>query len=183
VETNKALVEEQLICVSCGFCCDGTLFVHAVLKPGERGHLPEKIEENAFREGEKDYFRLPCKYFYGKCSIYDKERADVCGAYRCQLLRDMAETKISPDEVLKVVKEARAMRSDLLEQYRRFSGNSGETHFVQILKELGKHNKQLTGREATGTDYEIFQARCNIFETLLIRHFRSAEEFDKMIMK
>ena len=35
-------VIEQEICVTCGFCCDGTLFKYAVLQSGERGNLPAK---------------------------------------------------------------------------------------------------------------------------------------------
>ena len=39
----EAPVEEQRICVGCGCCCDGTLFVNAGLNPGERGGLPGQI--------------------------------------------------------------------------------------------------------------------------------------------
>ncbi|MBE0674536.1 MAG: hypothetical protein IH591_07745, partial [Bacteroidales bacterium] len=87
----EAPAEEQAICVVCGFCCDGTLFVNAGLNQGERGSgLPEKIEQASFSEGGRDYFRLPCNYFSGKCSIYDRNRADVCSSFRCQLLKDLA---------------------------------------------------------------------------------------------
>ena len=64
MQADQAPAEEQKICVGCGFCCDGTLFVHAVLNPGERGSLPEKIEENAYSEGEKDLFSSALQVFY-----------------------------------------------------------------------------------------------------------------------
>jgi hypothetical protein len=173
---------EQKICVGCGFCCDGTLFVHAVLKPEEKENLPEKISENIFIEGGRDYFRLPCEYFMGKCSIYDSRKADVCRSYRCQLLRDFAEHKISQDEAMTIVREAVSMRREILDLYRQFSG-SNEKYFMKILNELGKYQRAGTGKEVQGMNYEILQARCNIFKVLLIKHFRSEEEFEKMIMK
>ena len=177
---NEAPEKEQEICVGCGFCCDGTLFGHAVLKPGERGLLPEKIEESAYSEGEKDYFRLPCGYFSEKCTIYDRERADVCGSYRCQLLRDFAGNKITLEEAMDVIKEARSMRGDLLEQFRRFSGNNDKIHFKKILRELGRFQNPDSEKEPLNMDYEMLLGRCNIFEALMIKHFRSASDFGKM---
>ena len=178
-------VEEQSVCVRCGFCCDGTLFLHAHLNPGERGvgGLPEKIEKNSFSEDGKDYFKLPCQYFFQKCTIYDRKRADVCGSFRCQLLKDFADRKISVSDALETVREAMQIRKELLQQYRNISGNTGNMNFRQLLIELGKMQKSATDKESLGMAYEMLLVRCNIFEALLIKHFRSAEDFEKMIMK
>jgi hypothetical protein len=181
--TEQAPVREQEICLGCGFCCDGTVFVHAVLNPGEKGKLPEKIEEKVFSEGERDYFRLPCDYFNGRCTIYDRKRADVCGAYRCQLLRDFSAEKISLEKALEVVERARETRRELLEEYRRVSGSDRHIHFMELLKELGKHLRQDRENASAGMEHELLLARCNIFEALLIKHFRSADDFEKMVMK
>ena len=177
--------DEQKICVKCGFCCDGTLFLHACLNPGERGvgDLPEWIEENSFTEDGKDYFRLPCNYFSEKCTIYDLRRAVVCGSYRCQLLKDFADGKISVNDAVETVREAMQMRKELLEQYRNISGNDGVMNFRQLLIELGKIQKSATDKGSLSMAYEMLLVRCNIFEALLIKHFRSAEDFEKMIMK
>ena len=178
-------VEEQSICVKCGFCCDGTLFLHAHLNPGERGvgRLPEWIEENSISEDGKDYFPHPCHYFSEKCTIYDRARADVCGSYRCQVLNDFADGKIILTDAMEVVREAMSIRTEIIEEYRRISGNNGDINFKQILIELGKIQKSVPERKAVSMDYEMLLARCNIFEALLIKHFRSAENFEKMIMK
>lgn len=178
----KAPIGEQNICVACGFCCDGTLFLHACLLPGERGHLPEEIEKKTFTEGDNDYFRLPCNYFSEKCIIYDKARAEVCSAYRCQLLRDFADKKLSKGEAQDIVREAMMMRDSLIEKYRRLSGSDEPINFMQLLQELGRMQKQATNDKPLNTDYEILQAECNIFEALLIKHVRSAGDFEKMMI-
>jgi hypothetical protein len=168
----QGAVEEQSICVRCGFCCDGTLFLHAVLNPGERGHLPEKIEQNSYSEAEKDYFKLPCQYFSEKCTIYDRARAYVCGSYRCQVLKDFSEEKIALEDALATVREAMSLRKDILEEYRRISGNYAGINFRQLLLNLGKIQAAASEEKPLSRDYEM-----------LLKHFRSAEDFEKMIMK
>ncbi|TFH50154.1 MAG: hypothetical protein E4G92_00600 [Bacteroidia bacterium] len=176
-----ALPEEQLICLACGFCFDGTLFRHAVLNPGEKGHLPEKIEESVFIEGEKEYFRLPCGYFRGRCSIYDSRRADVCSAYRCQLLRDHAAGKVTQEEALKIVSEAARLRTEIIDDYRRVTGDSPDICFTQLLTELGRYIGTGAVEALPDSEIEILIARCNILEALLIRHIRSVSDFESMM--
>jgi hypothetical protein len=181
---NKAPIDEQKICVTCGFCCDGTLFLHAHLDTGERGGgLPVKIEESGFTEEGKDYFRLPCHYFSGKCTIYDQHKANVCSSYRCQLLKDFTEGRITIDEALETVREAVRMRAVIMEEYRSVTGKSRKVVFRKLLIALGKILKTAMEERQPGDAIEMLLARSNIFEALLIKHFRSAEVFEKMIMK
>lgn len=173
---------EQTVCVRCGFCCDGTMFLHACLDAGERGNLPTAIEESSFAEGDRDYFLLPCRYFSGKCTIYDRKRANICLLYRCQLLKDLAEHIMDREEAWATVREAMEMRDEIIGQFRNMTGISGPLYFRQVLRELGKMQEKAGAGIAMSMEYEILMARCNIFEALLIRNFKSAGEFDKMVI-
>jgi hypothetical protein len=175
-----APLAEQEICVKCGFCCDGTLFLIACLDPGERGGLPGKIEQVAFSEEGEDYFRQPCNYFTTKCTIYDRPRAKVCGAFRCQLLKDFAANKLTLKEAETIVDNAMKMRDRLLEQYGRLSGKSEKICFRQLLGELGRIQGLATEKEPVSMEYDILLAGCNIFEALMVKHMRSASDFEKM---
>lgn len=189
--------------MECGFCCDGTLFLHAHLNPGERGHLPEKIERASYSKDGRDYFRLPCGYFDRKCTIYDQKKANVCSDYRCQLLKDFSAGKISHEDALQVVREAGRMRAELFEEWKKMTGEKDGINFMSILREMEKIRKATTGGEAAlpqadmivpeaelvvpetnmfVPQTDLFVARCNIFEALLIKHFWSAGEFDKLMM-
>ncbi len=238
----KAPPEEQSVCVRCGFCCDGTLFHHAHLDEGERGHLPPEIEKNAFNTNGNEYFRLPCNYFSDKCTIYDQQRANVCGSYRCQLLFDMAAGTITVAGAHETVRRAAEIRDSLLEEYKQITGKREEIYFRKLLRELGKLQESNTvgpdklqasgstddqgtvqksgnivglGRlqnsgstdeqeidlESGNTDepgrlqnpaaggaslseeLDMLIARCNILEALLIKHFRPAGDFEKLVMK
>jgi len=174
---------EQEICVTCGLCCDATLFLQATLQPGERGHLPEKIEV-AGRTGEGgDYFLLPCGYFSDACTIYDQQRADVCSTYRCRLLKDFTEGRISGESARKTVREAIVMRDAIIEEYRRLTGMDTGIGFRRLLAELIRVMKAPIEGGPPGKDHEVLLVRCNILEALLIRMFMEDEEFDKYVMK
>lgn len=175
--------DEQEICVRCGFCCDGTLFHHANLNPGERGGLPENIEEACFSRDGNDFFRLPCAYFDGRCSIYDQKKADVCSDFRCQLLKDYAAGKLSSGEALLLVGQAVRMREDLIREFARFAGKKDGITFLKLLSELGKIRSAVPEGVTEDPAYGMLLARCNIFEALLIKYFWSAGEFEKLIMK
>jgi hypothetical protein len=176
----KGPEDEQSICITCGYCCDGTLFMQAHLNPGERGYLPLRIEENSYSDGESDYFKLPCLYFSEKCTIYDKKRADICSGYRCQLLKDFAGEKMTIDDALNIVREAGHMLEDIFTEYRHISGDDSEMYFRNLLQVLGRIQKRDEDEEPLLEEYETLLAKCNIFEALLIKNFRSAGDFDKM---
>ena len=84
---------------------------------------------------------------------------------------------------LETVHGARGMRYGIMEEYRRISGNSEGSISGSCFLILGKFRRSVSEEKPLSMDYEMLLARCNIFEALLIKHFRSAEDFDKMIMK
>lgn len=180
---REAPAGEQEICVTCGFCCDATLFLQATLQPGERGHLPEKIEEGCITEEGKDYFRQPCGYFCGVCAIYNRQRAQICSTYRCRLLKKFDEGLISQSDALQIIGDAVAFRSEVLADFRRVTGSEAMTGFRRLLLELGRFRKEMPPDGALAGDYEILMVRCNILEALLIKFFLPVEEFEKYVMK
>lgn len=87
------------------------------------------------------------------------------------------------DDALELVREAKGMRREIIEEYCRIYGKSEAINFREIMTELGKIRKPDPGEGAMSADHEHLLARCNIFEALLIKHFRSAEDFEKLIMR
>lgn len=174
---NHSPKRAQQICIACGFCCDSTLFHNASLEPGEKGTLPASMEKSYFKNEKGEFFKLPCNYFDQKCTIYDQKKAIVCGAFRCKLLKDFAAKKISQKAALEIVRKAKITREELIEAYAKLSGKKGKITFRQLLIELGKLQKETNGQDM---EFELFNARCNIFESLLIRYFKSEENFNSM---
>ncbi|MBE0675295.1 MAG: hypothetical protein IH591_11585 [Bacteroidales bacterium] len=99
------------------------------------------------------------------------------------MLKDLAEGKISAEEAHETVRKAFAMRKTLMQNFRKVTVNRRNLFFRQLLIELGKIQKSTLESQPPGDDLDMLIARCNIFEALLIRHFRSADDFGKMVMK
>ena len=180
-KSTEASIAEQEICLKCGMCCDGTLFLHASLNPGERGNLPEKIERNTFNESEKEYFRLPCLYFDSKCMIYDIKRADVCSRYRCQLLIDLATDKVSKKTAIEIVREAHRQRQEIFKEYHNLSDEKRVLFFKELPHVLLRKIGSVNCNEMTKKRYELLLGSCNILEALLIRHIRSEGDFKDLM--
>jgi len=172
---------EQQICVKCGFCCDATMFPKALLSPGERGSLPEKIEQSSYSDVDGEYFSLPCKYFDKKCTIYTSDRANVCGKYRCQLLKDFEAGKVTFDEAVEIIEEAIVMRDRLILQYKKISGSNENINFRDLFNELARIQGMPSEDPRMRDEYDILLAGCNIFEALMIKYIRSKSDFDKMM--
>jgi hypothetical protein len=50
-----------------------------------------------------------------------------------------------------------------------------------VQNELAEYGKKAGTADITADELLILQTHCNIFEALIIKHIRSADEFKKMI--
>ncbi len=173
---------EQEICVTCGMCCDGTLFSNAILQPGEKGHLPAAMEKSYTKTDAGEFFKLPCSYFHGKCSIYDQKKAHVCSAFRCNLLKDFSEDKISQADAFIIVENAIKQRDEVIHLARTVFETTENMYLKSILEKIGKTEEDEDTAITTHPSFNLLKIKAIILETLLLRHFKSKESFDKMII-
>lgn len=171
---------EQLICTECGFCCDGTLFDNIILQPRERESLPEKIQQQYIRK-EEEFFSLPCPYFYGKCSIYDQHRPSICGDFRCQLLKDVANNKVSQENAIQIVENSITFRTELYDLYKHIFGREYMGSFRHLLVSIHADELTLPDQLALQPSISILKAKCIIFGTLLTKNFKSITDFERML--
>jgi hypothetical protein len=83
------------ICLSCGLCCDGTLFQFAALEPDEAPRAERRrLRVHQLGDGTKVVLQ-PCAAHQGACAIYD-ERPLTCTRYRCSTL-DAVESGAMPE--------------------------------------------------------------------------------------
>jgi len=101
------------LCIPCGLCCDGSLFAHAMLKPGEEA-FAESLGLQVLRaQTPQPAFALPCHWFAGACNRYDQARPQVCGGFRCKLLVKYEQNTLEKEEGLEIIRRARAMQASL----------------------------------------------------------------------
>lgn len=94
------------LCLTCGLCCDGTLFPHAPLEPDEIDHAAA-VGMTLCGYFGRDGFSLPCPHLAGTvCTIYEN-RPSVCGSYSCGTLKALERGAIGRVEADRRVTLAR----------------------------------------------------------------------------
>ena len=182
---NTVIVEsplsEQEICLNCGLCCDGTLFSYADLATGEQGNLPDEIEQKYAKQDDYEYFALPCSYFCGKCTIYDQKKPIVCSVFRCQLLKNVSSAKITQSDAIKTVANALKFREEIYQLYKQIFGREYTLSFRELLDELSTLQDDAINDKALRLSIDLLKMKCTIYETLLIKRFKSIKNFERMI--
>lgn len=107
----------QSLCKSCGICCDGTLFRYAPLE--EHEDKKNYLFLNIIEEEGNSKILLPCVVFDAEegCEVYDIRpniRPNICGAFRCRLLRQLDAGKITLEQAQKKVAVAKEERSKVV---------------------------------------------------------------------
>ena len=141
----RAVAENVSICVGCGLCCDGTLHSRTTVKSDDEARVVAaglQIEH----DGDKRFFRQPCRRFgCGTCTIYEKRPA-VCQTYRCKLLESLDSGGTSRGSALDKIRIAKS----LIETVRHFCPEAGTPEQrsalarglkVEVAKALPNHDE------------------------------------------
>lgn len=127
---NPGLVEQaEDLCLSCGLCCDGTLFDLVKLEPSDD---PKKLKALglpvALSRGKAPVARFPqpCAALCRDraCRIY-ADRPWQCRTFACGVLKDLKAGRIAFAAALRQVKKARG-RADRVRRLLRALGDTDE---------------------------------------------------------
>lgn len=123
----------EALCLACGLCCNGVIFVDVKLQPNDSASRLRRLglQVNEGRKCRNDAsvlkFPQPCRAHDGcRCGIY-AERPQYCREFECVLLKSAAAGRVSGAEALKLIGSAK----ECAEAVR------------QLLIELGDHDEEL----------------------------------------
>lgn len=131
------------ICLSCGFCCDGTMIGFVHLSHEELPVLRElmDIEET----NGKGFFLQPCSNYCDGCNIYSK-RPKQCTIFKCKLLKSLEQKELDFDsaiEVINVVKQKKiAIEKKLAILQFELQSQSFYFKIVELKKLLQKNKSE-----------------------------------------
>ncbi len=112
-------IQGSTLCLACGYCCSGVLHAFANLEPGESASA-EALGLSVTEEAGRVRFRLPCPLLDDKrCTVYQFQRPQVCGTYRCDLLKKYLSAELSLESALEMIERLGV----LLQELRRLAGN------------------------------------------------------------
>lgn len=88
------------LCAHCGLCCDGTLFRRGRILAGDDFSYTEAWGVAEGRKGKG--FSQPCVAVHNRiCTIYP-HRPQICGDYKCRLLRRFERGEIPMAEAMRI---------------------------------------------------------------------------------
>ena len=113
-------------------------------------------------------FRQPCHLWNGKCSIYDHpSKPDVCGSYRCDLLKKLIAETVSLPEAMKLTGQAKQLIAELEPMLETPSSES-------FLKRLLDQAAQL-GPAANSSASLEFRLKAGVILIFFKKHFSKRE--------
>ena len=135
----EADATQQALCLSCGFCCDGTLFGQVPLKaddflvPLQAGGIQIQTK------GTESFFKQPCTaYQQGCCQVYTGRPAS-CQKYRCQLLRKYERGAVSWAEAQQRIGRVQTLKESLRTELARIVPDGNRMSVVAILSLVPTH--------------------------------------------
>ncbi len=159
--------ESQILCTSCGLCCDGSLYERARINKDE-----SLITDYSFAIEQNDYqwFRLPCSYLSEKCcTIYEERPFKVCEAFKCKLIKAYQAEKITFEEAAGEINKAMALKTNLELQIMNLHPENESISIHHKIKEFSlyfsKSMSELEFRKEFGKillDYRILKMQLQL---------------------
>lgn len=139
-DTDEAnLSPADILCISCGLCCTGHLFLWAKLKSVELD-TARALGLNVLGSEPKDRgFGLPCPLWHGQCTIHTlPDYPHSCRTYKCKLLKQVMDESALLPEALDVIEQIKGMIKELKTLLPDSPGNNFRERLVDHMEKQGK---------------------------------------------
>jgi len=162
------------LCMSCGLCCDGTLFPYGFIRDRADQRVAEDLGLPVTEFKDKLFFNLPCRCFSGCCVAYDKPRPYTCSTFFCPPLKRYHRGEQSFEDTESEVRLFREHRDKMLKIASQFP-ELADLHFRAL-----KNFLEDSGEDpAFVAKYRQLYLMLFIFRDLHARYFTPAEK-DKL---
>jgi Fe-S-cluster containining protein len=123
----------QSLCLTCGLCCDGTLFSSVRLKPDDEITALKAVGIHIVSDSERNIFTQPCAA-HKKCAclVYENRPQD-CRTYKCELLKRFERDDIFHEAALNIINKAVSLKNDVKALALAASNNTQPADEVTLL--------------------------------------------------
>ncbi len=143
-----AVKSAEQLCLACGLCCDGSLFGHVRLEPGEDAKrfkalgLPVTILRG---QNPVARFPQPCTALCADrtCRLY-ANRPSQCRSFECGVYQDATAGRIPFATALRLVKKARR-QADQIRELLRALGDTDENASLEARFQRTQRNLESGG--------------------------------------
>lgn len=138
-DTNENLSPADTLCVTCGLCCTGHLFLWAKLKSVEVETVRSLGLNVLGVEPQNRGFGLPCPLWAGKCPIHTSpDYPHACRTYKCKLLKQVIDESTPLPEALDVIEQTKSMIAELKTLLPDSKNNNFRERLVAHLEQLNE---------------------------------------------
>ena len=103
----------QSLCLTCGLCCDGTLFSYVPLLPDDATTPLKAVGINIVSDTDVDIFNQPCAAHKNcTCTVY-ANRPQKCRTYRCELQKRFERGDISHEPALGIIYKVVSLKNEV----------------------------------------------------------------------
>lgn len=164
------------LCMSCGLCCDGTLFPYGFIRDEADRKVADDLGLPVAEIKEKLLFKMPCACFSGCCTAYDKPRPYTCSAFFCPPIKKYRRGEQTFEDAEQQVRLFREHRDKLLKGASQFPelADLSFTALRDLLEESAED-------ETFVSKYPQLYLMLFIFRDMYSRHFKPADK-DKLVV-
>ncbi|SDE96729.1 hypothetical protein SAMN04487996_10874 [Dyadobacter soli] len=164
------------LCVSCGMCCDGTLFPYGFVRDENDRKIADELGLTTKEIDGKLFFNMPCPHFSGCCTVYDKSRPHTCSAYFCPPLKKYRRGEQAFEDAESQIRLFREHRDKLLNAASQFP-ELADLNFRALKSLLDKSGDDA----AFVSKHRQLYLLLFIFRDIYDRYFTPAEK-DKLVV-
>lgn len=147
----------EKLCLACGLCCDGTLFGHVRLGPGDNAPQLKSLGLPVHTSRSLTpvlRLRQPCTALCADrtCRIY-AHRPTQCRAYECGVFQQLRAGQMDFPAALRRVKQAR-LRANRARQLLRALGDTDDERSIE--ERFRSAQKRMESGGASAAESELF---------------------------
>jgi hypothetical protein len=112
---ESAVSSSQSLCLTCGLCCDGTLFCGVPVEPNDDITSLKAVGMNIIADNDLTLLKLPCAAHKNcTCTIY-ANRPQRCRTFKCKLLKRFERDDISQQLALEIIEKIKSLKNEMNE--------------------------------------------------------------------
>jgi hypothetical protein len=112
---ESVVSSSQSLCLTCGLCCDGTLFCGVPLEPNDDITPLKAVGINIIAGNDLTLLKLPCTAHKNcTCTIY-ANRPQRCRTFKCKLLKRFERDDISQQSALEIIDKVKSLKNKMNE--------------------------------------------------------------------
>jgi Fe-S-cluster containining protein len=171
---ESVLSSSQGLCLTCGLCCDGTLFWGVPLIPDDDVTALKAAGINIFSDSTLTVLKLPCAAHKNcTCTVYGN-RPQECRTFKCKLLKRFEQDDISEQSAREIINKMKSLKREMNALARAASTTAQSGEEIMLLMRRCQIDASMG---ETKRDYAHVLLKFGELQIFLDRFFREEAMF------